>query len=266
MTTVTTTAVPEAATIDIQREGVPLSRLVLLETRKMVDTRAGFWLVLGMVIVSALITGAMLVWGNADDLTFGNLFGLMNIPTAILLPVLAILLVTSEWSQRSALVTFTLEPRRSRVVLAKLLTSLIYAVGAVAVALAFGAVGNLLAGALRDGAGAWDMTWIGIGNSALIQFIALLQGFAFGMLLMNSAAAIVLFFGLPTAWGIVSSIVPWLRDNVMQWLEMQTVQQPFQSGEAASASEWAHLGVAMSVWVLLPLVIGVWRLLRSEVK
>ena len=37
----------------------------------------------------------------------------------ILLPVLGILLVTSEWSQRTAMVTFTLEPSRSRVIAAK---------------------------------------------------------------------------------------------------------------------------------------------------
>ena len=35
------------------------------------------------------------------------------------LPILIIMLVTSEASQRNGLVTFTLEPRRSRVVVAK---------------------------------------------------------------------------------------------------------------------------------------------------
>jgi hypothetical protein len=40
--------------------------------------------------------------------------------TSFLLPILAIMLVIGEWSQRSAPITFTLGPRRSRVVLAKL--------------------------------------------------------------------------------------------------------------------------------------------------
>ena len=37
----------------------------------------------------------------------------------IILPMIAILSVTSEWSQRSGLTTFTLVPHRGRVILAK---------------------------------------------------------------------------------------------------------------------------------------------------
>ena len=115
--TLPTTAAP--VTVDERAPGIPWTRLVRIEMRKMVDTRAGFWLVLGIVIISALITGAMLIWSDPRNLTFGQMFGVMNIPTGVLLPVLAILLVTSERSQRTGLVTYTLEPRRSRVVSAK---------------------------------------------------------------------------------------------------------------------------------------------------
>ena len=37
------------------------------------------------------------------------------------MPVVGILLVTSEWTQRTAMISFTLVPHRSRVLLAKLL-------------------------------------------------------------------------------------------------------------------------------------------------
>jgi hypothetical protein len=264
----TTPAAPvNPATVDMRKDGVPMSRLIKVEIRKMVDTRAGFWLVMAMVIISALITVAMLIWAHPADLTFGNMFGTMNIPTGVLLPVLAILLVTSEWSQRTGLVTFTLEPRRSRVVVAKLVTSLIYAVGAVVVALAFGAVGTILAGLFHgDIVNQWDMTWTGLGNSVLLQILGLLEGFGFATLIMSSAAAIVLFFALPTVWAIVSSIVPWLHDHIQPWADFATTQTPFQSGDAASGKEWAHLAVAAVIWVLLPVIVGVWRLLRSEVK
>jgi hypothetical protein len=254
------------ATVDMGQRPVPMYRLVQVELRKMVDTRAGFWLFVSIGLASALITGGMLIFGEAQNLTFGQMFGMMNIPTGFLLPVLAILLVTSEWSQRTGLATFTLEPRRSRVVVAKLATSLIAAVAAVAIALAFGAVGNLLAEAFRDGAGGWDMTWAGLRNSALIQFLALLQGFAFGMLIMNSAAAIVLFFVLPTVWTVIASIVPWLAEHVQAWADLTMAQGPLQSGTSPTGEEWARLAVAATIWVLAPLAVGVWRLLRSEVK
>lgn len=256
----------QPATVDMTQPGVPMSRLIRVELRKLVDTRAGFWLFAAMGIGVAIIMVAMLIWANDADMTFGGMFGLMNIPTAFLLPVLAILLVTSEWSQRTGLVTFTLEPRRSRVIMAKLAVSIVAAVAAVAFATIGATIGTLLAGVFRDSGAQWDMTWIGFGNSALIQFLALLQGFAFGMLIMNSAAAIVLYFVLPMIWNIVANIIPWLRENVVEWASMGMAQTPLESGEAVTGGEWARLAVAGSIWILLPLVLGIWRLLRSEVK
>ena len=69
----------------------------------------------------------------------------------MLLPIVGLLLVTSEWSQRTALTTFTLVPERSRVIVAaKLLAGCALALAAVALCLALAAVGNLIAG------GSWD--------------------------------------------------------------------------------------------------------------
>ena len=254
-------------TIDMSRPGIPMSRLVQVELRKLVNTRAGFWLVISMAIISFLIMTGILIWGNAADLTFGGIFGLMNIPTAFLLPVLAILLVTSEWGQRTGLVTFTLEPRRARIVVAKFITALIAAVGAVLVALAFGALGTVLAGVFHGGvAGSWDITTAGLVNAILIQLFGLFMGFAFAMLIMNSAAAIVLYFVLPSIWSVIGQVVPWLRENVQEWADFGFTQAPLQGGEWASGKEWAHLAVAGTIWLIIPLLLGVWRLLRSEVK
>lgn len=253
--------------IDLQQPRVPLVRLVKVEIRKMLDTRAGFWLAMSMVILSALITLGVLVVGDLPDLTFGNFFGLMNIPLSLLLPVLAILLVTSEWNQRTAMVTFSLEPKRSRVIIAKFVTAIIAAIAAVAVALAFGAIGNIIAGVLYDApAGDWHMTTSGLVNSFLIQLIGLLEGFGFAMLLMNSAAAIVLFFILPQLWSVLVQIVPWLREHVQEWADLELAQIPLQGGDWMSGEQWERLAVAFVIWVVVPSVAGLVRLLRSEVK
>jgi hypothetical protein len=100
----------------------------------------------------------------------------------------------------------------------------------------------------------------------MLQFFALLMGFAFGMLIRNSAAAIVLYFVIPTAWSIISEIVPWVREHLQQWADFSFAQQPFQSGDWATGTEWAHLAVSGTIWLVIPLVVGIWRLLRSEVK
>ena len=63
-----------------------------------------------------LMLGAYLTW------LAHTVFGIN--PVAFL-PVVAILMLTSEWSQRSAFTTFTQEPRRIRVVNAKLAASMV---------------------------------------------------------------------------------------------------------------------------------------------
>lgn len=253
--------------LDMRTPPVPLARLVRVELRKMLDTRAGFWLAMTMIIMSALITAFSLIFTPASKLDFGSFFGLMNIPLGLLLPVLAILLVTSEWNQRTAMVTFSLEPRRTRVVLAKFITAVITAIGAVAVALAFGAIGNALANILfGDADGNWNMSIAGVVNAFLLQVIELIEAFGFAMLLMNSAAAIVLYFALPTLWNVLTSVVPWLRDHVQQWADMAMTTLPLQGGSWISGEQWAHLAVSVLIWVVVPNILGIVRLLNSEVK
>src|SRR4051794_9328000 len=110
-----------------------LGRLVAVELRKMVNTRAGFWLQVAMVALTVVVVIARLLVGAATDHTFQAVLDAGLQPSAILLPVLGILLVTSEWSQRTGLITFTLVPVRSRVLGAKLVASLLRAIAMVAV-------------------------------------------------------------------------------------------------------------------------------------
>ena len=64
----------------------------------MVDTRAGFWLLLTIfgLTVAALVTAYFT--GSAEDHTFKQMFVLAAFPSALLLPIVGILLVSSEWA------------------------------------------------------------------------------------------------------------------------------------------------------------------------
>ena len=66
----------------------------------------------------------------------------------VILPIVAILSVTSEWSQRTGLTTFTFEPGRGRVIAAKALCSVGVGVVSIALAAAIGAVGNVVGTAI----------------------------------------------------------------------------------------------------------------------
>src|SRR5205823_4249099 len=151
--------------------------VVARELRKMVDTRAGFWLQVAMVALTVVVVVVRLLVGDAAHHTFQSVLDVGLQPAAVLLPVLGILLVTSEWSQRTGLITFALVPVRSRVLAAKLLASLVLAIAAVVVCLAIVVVGVLLAAPGVDG------TWSGgaamVGQSAVYVTASIVTGVAF---------------------------------------------------------------------------------------
>ena len=134
-----------AAPIRVDTVGVHarpgIGRLVTVELRKMVDTRAGFWLQLATVATTALVVIVRLVVGDAADHTFAAILDVGVKPAAVLLPIAGILLVTSEWSQRTGMITFALVPVRSRVLGAKLIASLLLAVAMLAISVAIVAAG-----------------------------------------------------------------------------------------------------------------------------
>ena len=263
-----TTIAPDSTITETVRpaDRVPMTRLVRVELRKMVDTRAGLWLFVAMALLTAAAVTLFLIFAEPEDVSFGVLSAIALTPQGFLLPILGILLITSEWSQRTGLVTFTLEPSRMRVVVAKTLAALI--VGAVAVVLLLGvaAVGNWVGGTLLDADGSWDLGRTELGQLSVLQVSAIVQGLAFGMVLMNSAAAITLYFVLPIASSIVVNIIGGRVYEAAQWFDLGTAQEPLFSEDGMTGEAWAQLGVASLIWIGLPLALGIIRLMRAELK
>lgn len=243
---------------------VPLGRLTKVELRKLVDTRSGRWLLIAIAVLTAGVIAVYLFAASPDELTYDRFVQVTSTPQSILLPLLGILTVTSEWGQRTGLVTFTLEPRRGRVVLAKLNAVVLLGLAAVAVALLLAALGNVLGAALQDGDGAWGYGPTEVREVVVLQLSGVLQGLAFGMLLTNAAAAIVLYFALPTVWGILTSTVEWFRD-IATWVDLGTTSAPLVEHDM-DAGAWARFAVSVLIWVAVPLALGWWRLLRRELK
>ena len=137
---------------------IPLSRITAVELRKMFDTRSGFWLIASIAITAFVATGAVVLFAPNDELTYSSFVSAIGFPMAILLPLIAILSVTSEWSQRTGLTTFTLVPHRHRIITAKTICSVIVGVVSILLAFAIGALGNLLNGAVTGTDLVWDVT------------------------------------------------------------------------------------------------------------
>ena len=135
-----------------QTARVPISRLIKVEMRKMVDTRAGLWLLIVIGLITALFTVIFFFAAPDNERTFVNYMGVMATPQGFLLPVMGILLITQEWGQRTGMVTFTLEPHRGKVMGAKVLAALAFGMLAVLLALVLAALGAVVSGA----PGAWE--------------------------------------------------------------------------------------------------------------
>jgi hypothetical protein len=253
-----------AAPIRVNTAGVHarpgIGRLVAVELRKIVDTRAGFWLQVATVALTVAVVIVRCLTGGAADHTFAAVLDAAILPAGVLLPVAGVLLVTSEWSQRTGLITFALVPVRSRVLGAKLVASLILAVATLAIAVAVIAAGVLVASPGADAT--WSDAATLIGQSAVYLTAGMVTAVAFGAVLLASAPALVALFTLPTAWMALGSLS--IFAGVAPWLDTARALGPMHR-EVMSSTQWAHAGTALALWMVLPLLIGIWRITRREV-
>lgn len=243
---------------------VPLSRLVQVELRKLTDTRSGRWLLVTIGVLTAAVIVIFLFSGDQDELTFANFVSATATPQSVLLPVLGILSVTSEWGQRTGLVTFTLEPKRGRVVVAKLVAVVLLGLAAVVIALGLAALANVLGQSLQNGNGSWEFGASGVRDVVVQQLISVVQGLAYGMLIMNAAGAIVTYFALPIVWAILVETVEVFR-RIGEWVDLNSTSAALSSHEM-DGDAWARLAVSVLVWIGVPLALGWLRLLRRELK
>ena len=259
-----------AATLDVSGTApTPFHRLARVELRKSYDTRAGFWLlaVIGLLVLAAEVIAVAVTATQDEPMTLGDFVGTAAFLTSFLLPVLGIMLVTTEWSQRSAMVTFSLEPRRPLVIAAKALVGVVLTLATVLFSVAVGLVANLAYGMATGGAD-WTFGWSDFLAFVVTQVLAMLGGFALAALLLNTAAAIVVFFVykwvLPGLFALGGALMGWF-ESLRPWLDFQSAQTVIWDW-AGSAEEWAQLVVSAAVWLVVPVVIGTWRVLRAEVK
>lgn len=246
----------------------PFSRLVGVELRKMFDTRAGFWLVASVGILAVLATGAVIAFAPDEVLTFGTFATAIGVPMTVLLPMITILSITTEWSQRSGLGTFTMVPHRSRVIAAKAVGSVIIGVVSMFVALGVGALGTLVGSLLTGLDPVWDVT---VGQFTAIvgaNLINMAIGFMLGVLTRSSAAGIVGYFVYSFVFTTISEMLAAFQDwwvDARPWADFQ-YNQGILFERLPEGQEWLQLAVSSLPWLVLPLALGLWLVGRSEVK
>jgi ABC-2 type transport system permease protein len=264
MTTIERAPVPEQVLV----RQVSLARVSRVELRKMFDTRSGFWLMASIVIAALLSTVATILFAPDADLTYYTFAKAIGFPMTVILPIIAILSITGEWSQRSGLTTFTLVPHRNRVILAKVIASVTVGVAAMLIALVIGVVGNLVGTAITGTDLVWDVSVAHFLLIVLGSLVCLLTGTMLGILFRSSSVALVAYFVfslvLPTLWGFLTASQDRFLD-LQPWLDSNYTQAPLFDG-SITGDQWAHVAVTTTVWLPIPALIGLGLVTKSEVK
>jgi ABC-2 type transport system permease protein len=270
----TATIVPPATTTEAAparrtASPIPTTRLVKIELRKMFNTRSGFWMLISIGVLSVIATGAVIIFAPDSDVTYQSFASAIGLPMSVILPMIAILAVTSEWSQRSGLTTFTLVPSRGHVIGAKAIATLLVGLGSMAVTFAVGALGSVTGSALAGVDTVWDISLSMAPQMVLGDLIGMAIGFTLGVVLRNSAAAIVGYFVvsfvMPGILVLLAQVRSWFED-LQPWIDWNTTQVVLFDGATNTAKEWAMLGSTTMIWILIPLVVGLLSLRHSEVK
>lgn len=238
-----------------------LGRLTKVELRKMVNTRSGFWLLLavvGLTFVAVLVTA---LFGHEEDRTFRHILSNGLQPAGILLPVVGILLVSSEWSQRTTLVSFALVPGRSRLIAAKAFAGVILALVATVVAVVVAAFGTAIAS--TDAPHVWSLPLALLLQDFFFVVTSMLIGVGFGAALLASAPAIVLYFAVPTALSALGSIHA--ISGAIEWINVGESSGPLTES-LLSGQEWGQILTTLLLWMVLPLAIGTWRIATRDLN
>jgi len=137
------------------------------------------------------------------------------------------------------------------------------------VAFAVGALGNVAGSALAGVDTAWDISLSMALQMVLYNLVGMAFGFTLGVVLRNSAAAIVGYFVvsfvMPGILVLLAQVRSWFED-LQPWIDWHYTQVALLDGATNTGKEWAMLGSTTMIWIVIPLVVGLLFLRRSEVK
>ncbi|WPR65128.1 hypothetical protein SLW73_01975 [Glutamicibacter protophormiae] len=236
-----------------------LARLVGLEFRKLTTVRSGqsvLWSMLGLGLLLSFGVCWVLIAQEEAELSFSVIMMAFTVCAALGTPILGILVYTMDWQHRDILMILALEPRRHRVFLAKLVTSVLIGV---ALCAAFIATGLAVSFGL---ASAFGMAWTAqgslevLGMLIVLSFAGSLSGAALGSALLSTPLSVVI---------VIIQVL--LIDNLL--LLLPGGIGPFLQTASMSNSLIGDgsIGTALSsfaLWVLLPFAVGFIRMRRAE--
>lgn len=240
----------------------PLSliRTVHVEARKLLDTRTGPLLIGLAALLSGAFAGGVALTSDRPNTSLGLLGDLATMPASMIATVLGVLLVAGEYTARTASMTFTLDPRRGRVLAGKAIVVLALALSATVLSYVAAALVALVAPLATGRPISWTADPAGVGTIVGSVLFSAAAGYGLALAFRNAVAPILLLLIWPTVALLVATTSPTLRE-ALGYVDVDPV---FGLMDGTTIPV-VKLLVSGLVWIMLPAAVGVWRTLRQDV-
>ncbi|ALV41804.1 hypothetical protein AU252_12095 [Pseudarthrobacter sulfonivorans] len=241
---------------------VGFARLVAFEVRKLVDTRSSLaiFAVLAVIAVALVVGLAVVGSGQGTPVTFASLAGSIGLFTALAMPLIGILGMTSDTAYRTTLVYYPLLRGRTAQFWAKVLAAAVLALALqVFVFLLSAVVAAALAGAGPGAAGAFDGVGQELATGLASCLLSTMFGVALAAAIRRTALAIVAVILVSLVGnGLILTLLP----DASGYLSTITALGALIGGpDTPTALEVAS---SLTLWYLIPLGIGWWITEKSE--
>lgn len=254
---VATTPAPEPVPIKPLR----FTTLARVETRKILDTSSGRGVLVCVVALAVMVSIWQLFTLDQEQLSVPMyVMGPVQM-VCMITPLIGLMTMTSEFTQRTALSTFTLAPWRLRVLWAKAIAATAVSIVATVVSIAIAMVGAWASNAITDTTAMYDGIGDTIRGLLLTSILTSILGLAIGALVPQTAIAASIYFIAPVAFSVLAAAVlkdaaPWF--DIFAAFDRLGGDEPFV--------ELAQTVTSLSLWVVIPAALGATRAVRREIK
>lgn len=235
--------------------------LVRVETRKILDIPSGRGVLVCVAALAVVVSIWQLFTSDQEQLSVPvYLMGPVQM-VCMITPLIGLITMTSEFTQRTALSTFTLAPWRLRVLWAKAIAATAVTIATTIVAIAIAMVGAWTTSAITDTPAMYNGVGDTIRGLLLTSILTSILALAIGALVAQTAIAASVYFIAPVAFSVLATAV--LKDAA-PWFDIFAAFDRLGSNDPFV--ELGQTGTSLMLWVVIPAVLGAASAVRREIK
>ena len=240
----------------------------LIDLRSFLDTRAAAILLLLSVLIIAgfaalggLIQPAVMPGGTSDvEFTFI----VLALPLSLIVPVITVIMVAGEWSDKSIQNTLLQRPGRLSVLASKVIAATVVFVALMALSIGLAAAATWVGGELLGEGALFSSIDAVLTTQLAVMAATLLFSLAMAILLQSTVIGLVTAIGIPfiisTAGALSMVFGSDLISDIIRAVDLQTAAAAVGGGNATAFDM-----LPLLLLVVVPAVFGIRRWNRREV-